>query len=132
MNIFQKKRLSRLAILLLQLIAVGSLFLFFFSREAIYIFKDFVDRIPLDASFESLLYRLLLPFKLLVNSPSICAVLFLVTHIVCVTYNKGVFFAFNFEPFCYKESDISLPQFEVEDYIEQKNSSYLQTMRLLF
>lgn len=132
MNIFQKKRLNKITILLLQLVAVGSLFLFFFSKEAIYIFKDFLDRIPLDASFESLLYRILLPFKLIVNSPSICAVIFLITHIVCITYNKGILFAYSFEPVCYEASDVHLPEYEVVNFVASNNLKYLQTMRLLF
>lgn len=132
MNIFQKKRLNKITILLLQLIAVGSLFLFFFSKEAIYIFKDFLDRIPLDTSFESLLYRILLPFKMIVNSPSICAVIFLITHIVCITYNKGILFAYSFEPVCYEASDVHLPEYDVVNFVASNNLKYLQTMRLLF
>lgn len=132
MNIFQKKRLNKITILLLQLVAVGSLFLFFFSKEAIYIFKDFLDRIPIDTSFESLLYRILLPFKLIVNSPSICAVIFLITHIVCITYNKGILFAYSFKPVCYEASDVHLPEYEVVNFVASNNLKYLQTMRLLF
>lgn len=132
MNIFQKKRLNKITILLLQLIAVGSLFLFFFSKEAIYIFKDFLDRIPLDTSFESLLYRILLPFKMIVNSPSICAVIFLITHIVCITYNKGILFAYSFEPVCYEASDVYSPEYNVVNFVASNNLKYLQTMRLLF
>ncbi len=131
MQIFQKKKLSKITILLLQIIAIASLFLFFFSREAIYIFKDFIDRIPLDATFESLIYRFLLPFKMLANSPSLCAVMFLVVHIFCATYQRNLYIFNDYKPLITEDFDIFSPEKGVNEY-NKNEIVYLQTMRLLF
>lgn len=132
MPLFQKKKLSKATVLLLQVIALASLFLFFFSREAIFIFKDFVDRIPLDVSIESLIYRLLLPFKLLSNSPSICAVFFLVMHIFCATHEKNLWIYQNTLRYNYKAFDISVAQNANVNESGKEEDIYLHTMRLLF
>lgn len=128
----QKNKLDRFTILLLQGIAIASLFLFFFSHEAIYIFKDFVDRLPLDASLESVIYRILLPFKLLSNSPSLCAVLFLTIHLFCATYQKDIYLFDNYEPNIYEDFDISMPEYRTLCEYNPNDIVYLQTMRLLF
>lgn len=128
----QKNKLGRFTILLLQGIAIASLFLFFFSREAIYIFKDFVDRLPLDSTLESLIYRLLLPFKLLSNSPSLCALLFLIIHLLCATCLKGIYLFDNYAPAIYVDFDISMPEYKALYEYNPNDIVYLQTMRLLF
>lgn len=128
----QKNKLGRFTILLLQGIAIASLFLFFFSREAIYIFKDFVDRLPLDSTLESLIYRLLLPFKLLSNSPSLCALLFLIIHLLCATCRKGIYLFDNYAPAIYVDFDISMPEYKALYEYNPNDIVYLQTMRLLF
>lgn len=132
MPIFQKKKLSKFTILLLQVVALASLFLFCFSREAIYIFKDFVDRIPMDATFEGLIYRVLLPFKLISNTPSLCAVIFLTVHIFCATYSRDIFGYQFLQRFNYKDFDINMPQSMCVVAKDKNGIVYLQTMRLLF
>ena len=111
---------------------LAGLFLFFFSREAICICKDFVERISIDANMESLIYRLLLPFKMLVNSPSIYAILWLVGSLVCFTCNQEIWSKLYEKPYLYVDGKIVLSETEAPSYCEQKNYLYLKTMRLLF
>lgn len=132
MKIFQKKKVNKLTIFLLQALALGFVFVFFFSRDAIFIFKGFLDKIPLDESVEIVIYRGLLPFKFLVHSPSLCAVLFLLMNIICYTYNRNLMIKFDYEPFVCGEQDVNLPKVVAKEKTTSNNIEYLKTMRLLF
>lgn len=129
---FQKKKVNKLTIFLLQALALGFVFVFFFSRDAIFIFKGFLDKIPLDESVEIVIYRGLLPFKFLVHSPSLCAVLFLLMNIICYTYNRNLMIKFGYEPFVCEEQDVDLPKVVAREKTTFNNIEYLKTMRLLF
>ena len=131
MQLFKNKKINKCVIILLQAFVLAGLFLFFFSREAICICKDFVERISIDANMESLIYRLLLPFKMLVNSPSIYSILWLVGSLVCFTCNQEIWSKLYEKPYLYVDGKIVLSETEAPSYCEQKNYSYLKTMRLL-
>lgn len=132
MQLFKNKKINKCIIILLQALVLAGLFLFFFSREAICICKDFIERISIDANMESLIYRLLLPFKMFVSSPSIYAIIWLIGNLVCVTYNQEMLIKLYEKPCFYVDGKIVLSEMEVPSYFEQKNYSYLKTMRLLF
>lgn len=132
MQVFQSKKINKVIIILLQALVLAGLFLFFFSREAIYICKDFIERISIDANMESLIYKLLLPFKMLVNSPSLYAIICLIGNLVCFTYNQTMWLKLYEKPYLYVDGIIEHSEIEVKNYFEQKNYSYLKTMRLLF
>lgn len=131
MQIFKKERMKKIAIIVMQVITIGSLFLFVFSREAISFFKDILDKIPLNQDFETLLYKMLLPFKMLVNSHSICAILFLVSHILCFTYHTNITYLYAI-PAPSDFVKVTEKTYTVCDINTQSNDTYLQTMRLLF
>ena len=132
MQLFKNKKINKCIIILLQALVLAGLFLFFFSREAICICKDFIERISIDANMEALIYRLLLPLKMLVSSPSIYAIIWLIGNLVCVTYNQEMWIKLYEKPCFYVDGKIVLSETEVPSYFEQKNYSYLKTMRLLF
>lgn len=132
MQLFKNKKVNKCIIILLQALVLAGLFLFFFSREAICICKDFIERISIDANKESLIYRLLLPFKMIVSSPSIYAIIWLIGNLVCFTYGKGLWLKFYEKPYMYVDGTVKHLEIEVPTYCEQKNYSYLKTMRLLF
>lgn len=127
-----RKKGNKLLPMLLQVFAMGCLFVAIFDKEAVFLFKDFVDRLQLGADIEMTLIRLLLPFKMIIQCPSFCALVLILTPLVYLASNKQIFDFFEVTPFMYKDSDVQEKQYEIENFCEQKNYLYLKTMRLLF
>lgn len=127
-----RKKGNKLLPILLQIFAMGCLFVAIFDKEAVFIFKDFVDRLQLGADIEMTLIRLLLPFRMIAHCPSFYALLLIITPIVYLASNKQIFGFFEITPFKCKYCDVQEKEYEIENFCEQKNSSYLKTMRLLF
>lgn len=127
-----RKKGNKLLPMLLQVFAMGCLFVAIFDKEAVFLFKDFVDKLQLDADMQMTLIRLLLPFKMIIQSPSFCALVLILTPLVYLASNKQIFDFFEVTPFMYKDSDVQEKQYEIENFCEQKNYLYLKTMRLLF
>lgn len=132
MHAINKKKISTVTILLLQIFAIASFFLFFFNSEFIFVFKNFADKIPMEANLESIIYRALLPFKFISNSPSLCAILFLLINLFGVIYNRSEIIGHNYAPVIFKDSDIEYPSYVAVNADNKNNIVYLQTMRLLF
>lgn len=127
-----RKKGNKLLPMLLQVFAMGCLFVAIFDKEAVFLFKDFVDKLQLDADMHMTLIRLLLPFKMIIQCPSFCALVLILTPLVYLASNKQIFDFFEVTPFMYKDSDVQEKQYEIENFCEQKNYLYLKTMRLLF
>lgn len=127
-----RKKGNKFLPMLLQVFAMGCLFVAIFDKEAVFLFKDFVDKLQLDADMQMTLIRLLLPFKMIIQCPSFCALVLILTPLVYLASNKQIFDFFEVTPFMYKDSDVQEKQYEIENFCEQKNYLYLKTMRLLF
>ncbi len=127
-----KKKGRKIFLLLLQFGAMASLFVVMFDKEAVFIFKDFVDRLQLDMDMQISLMRLLLPVRMLLHSPSLYAIIFLLTPIFVLASSIYLRASISTEPFVYEESDVQSKTYDIISYVEQKNCSYLKTMRLLF
>ena len=127
-----RKKGNKLLPMLLQVFAMGCLFVAIFDKEAVFLFKDFVDKLQLDADMQMTLIRLLLPFKMIIQCPSFCSLVLILTPLVYLASNKQIFDFFEVTPFMYKDSDVQEKQYEIENFCEQKNYLYLKTMRLLF
>ena len=127
-----KKKGHKIFLLLLQLGAMASLFVVMFDKEAVFIFKDFVDRLQLDMDLQMTLIRLLLPVRMLLHSPSLYAIIFLLTPIFVLASGIYLRASISTEPFVYEKSDVQSKSYDIVSFVEQKNCSYLKTMRLLF
>lgn len=133
MKIFlNRKKYNKFTLALLQLCAIGLVLLFIFNKEAILIAKAIFERLEIAPDFQMLIYRILLPFKVLMDSPSLCAIFFLIMHIICATYYKGSMMYIVTEPYMSEGEEVNPPKYPVYNFMEQKNYSYLKTMRLLF
>lgn len=110
---------------------MASLFVVVFDKEIVFIFKNFVDRLQLDMDLQMNLIRILLPVRMLVHSPSLYAIIFLLTPIFA--WASGIYWraSINTVPFVYETSDVQNKSYDIVSFVEQKNCSYLKTMRLL-
>ena len=86
-----RKKGNKLLPMLLQVFAMGCLFVAIFDKEAVFLFKDFVDKLQLDADMQMTLIRLLLPFKMIIQCPSFCALVLILTPLVYLASNKQIF-----------------------------------------
>lgn len=133
MNLVCKKKLNKLALLLLEALSIAVVFAIAFYSEAVILFKDILSRLSFSSDIEELIYRILLPLKMLINTPSLCAVFFLVIHILCMTNNKCFWFIAMLLPLSSDSEDIFEQNRKTsKQFFAQKNYSYLENMRLLF
>ena len=101
--------------------------------ENFYEFEVEVPRLSLSSDLEDFIYRSLLTLKMLVNTPSLCAVFFLVVHILCMLNNKCWWLMVMLQPAETESEDVfDKNKKTINQFFAQKNYSYLENMRLLF
>lgn len=133
MNLVNRKKLNKFALLLLEALSIAVVFVITFYSEAVLFFKDILNRLSLSSDLEDFIYRSLLPLKMLVNTPSLCAVFFLVVHILCMLNNKCWWLMVMLQPAETESEDVfDKNKKTIKQFFAQKNYSYLENMRLLF
>lgn len=133
MNLVNRKKLNKFALLLLEALSIAVVFVITFYSEAVLFFKDILNRLSLSSDLEDFIYRSLLPLKMLVNTPSLCAVFFLVVHILCMLNNKCWWLMAMLQPAETESEDVfDKNKKTINQFFAQKNYSYLENMRLLF
>lgn len=133
MNLVNRKKLNKFALLLLEALSIAVVFVITFYSEAVLFFKDILNRLSLSSDLEDFIYRSLLPLKMLVNTPSLCAVFFLVVHILCMLNNKCWWLMVMLQPAETESEDVfDKNKKTINQFFAQKNYSYLENMRLLF
>lgn len=127
-NSFAKKYAQEL----LQLVAMGLLFLFVLNKELIVFVKEFIGALPVGGSLiESIALRGYVIFNLLSNSPSIVIFTLLFLQVVLFVYTINLLAIIFCKPFMLKEDVVVVQKKILDTYTRNNKTTYLENLRLL-
>ena len=127
---FKKPIVQHLYFLLTNIIVLGIFFLFVFNNELIVFAKEIIHSLPVGSSFfEAIALKFYMIIGALANSPSVFAILFVVLHMMFLSFGIELIIHIIFAVFdAVRCSPIVLKK--VSAPIKQSNNTYLETLRL--